>query len=245
MFLKAGYLFLFMLLNYYAGLFTSNLFFGSNKIKLPFWNFAVLTLLTIFIILIINGYRVSCIRSLLAGKENVIFPYINLKKNLKIGLKYTLAALVCYIPLFYLIMGAGFFGAFSMTVEHKFLEILGICFLVISRLLVLLVFIYQSVCLLGVNRIFAETDNIFSFIKFKELFSLIRANKKFYFVSAGLLFLVYCLNSLILFGLKPLFYNLEIEYLTIVPLALVSVYEFYIGAFAVSKFKEYQADQHQ
>ena len=95
------------------------------------------------------------------------------------------------------------------------------------------------------NRIFAETEDWLSFLRFKELFGLIKNNKKMYFVSVALVFLLTLLNTLILFVVNPLFDKLDIAYLTIIPATIVSLYEFFVSVFVASKFIEYPKDQHQ
>ena len=106
-----------------------------------------------------------------------------------------------------------------MTVEHAqvFFGNIGLFLLILLVPLILISALYSYVCLIGVNRIFAETEDWLSFLRFTE----------------------------ILFVVNPLFTNLDIAYLTIIPVTIVSIYEFFVSVFVASKFTEYQADQHQ
>ena len=243
-FQKSAFLLLFMLLSSYSELFALNFFSNAGKVQLPFINFAILLILALLVMFFINGYKVDCIKNLMSKSE---IPTFSLKKSFQFGVKYIFAAALFYLPLHYLIFGCGFFGPFSMTVEHAqvFFGNIGLFLLILLVPLILISALYSYVCLIGVNRIFAETEYWLSFLRFKEMFGLIKNNKKIYLISAGVIFLLTLLNKLILFVVNPLFTNLDIAYLTIIPVTIVSIYEFFVSVFVASKFTEYQADQHQ
>lgn len=243
-FQKSAFLILFMLLSSYSQLFAFNFFSSADKVRLPFINFAVLFLLALFVLFFINGYKVDCIKNLMSKSE---MPAFNLKKSFQFGVKYTFAAALFYLPLHYLIFGCAFFGPFSMTVEHAqpFFGNIGLFLLILLVPLLLISALYSYVCIIAVNRIFAETEDWLSFLRFKEVFGLIKNNKKMYLISAGLIFLLTLLNKFILFVVNPLFTNLDIAYLTIIPVTIVSLYEFFVSVFAASKFIEYPKGQHQ
>lgn len=234
---KSGFLILFMLLVSYSQLFASNLF---GKV---FINFALLSLFTLVLIFFILGYKVECIKNLISQSE---LPAFHLKKSFQTGIRYFLAALLFYFPLNYLIFGCGFLGiGFTLTAEHEVGTIIGYVLLFFLVPLILISVLYHYVCLIGLNRIFAETEDFCSFIRFKELFSLIKNNKKMYFTAVGLNCLLELLGALILFGFINLFKAFDIAFLNIIPETIIWLYIFYVGVFVASKFTEYQADQHQ
>lgn len=239
---KSTFLFLLILLYSYSKLFAFNLFVNTDKVNLSFPNYAVLTIFSLIVIFLINGYKTACIKNLISQSE---LPFLNMKKHFGIGVKYTLAAALFYLPLFYLIVGCGFFTGFVVITEHAVMGIFATVLMIMLALLILIAVLYNFLCLIGFNRIFAETNDWLSFLNFKKLFALVKDNKKLYFVSVGILCLLAFLDSLVLFVVNPLFINMDIAYLTIVPAALISVYEFYVGVFVASKFTEYQAGQHQ
>lgn len=239
---KSIFFILFMLLYSYSQLFAFNFFSNAGKVQLPFINFAILLILALLVMFFINGYKVDCIKNLMSKSE---IPTFSLKKSFQFGVKYTFAAALFYLPLHYLIFGCGFFGGFSITTEHAIFKTIGMLFLILLVPLILISALYNYVCLIGVNRIFAETEDWLSFLRFKEMFGLIKNNKKMYLVSAGLIFLLTLLNTLILFVVNPLFTNLDMDYLTIIPVTIVSIYEFFVSVFVASKFTEYPKDQHQ
>lgn len=241
-FQKSAFLILFMLFFSYSQLFAFNFFSSPDKVQLPFINFAVLFLLALFVLFFINGYKVDCIKNLMSKSE---IPAFNLKKSCQFGIKYTLAAALFYIPLYYMITGCGFFGGFSVVTEHAVCGTIASVFLILTALLLLISALYNFGCLVGINRIFAETEDWFSFLRFKELFDLIKNNKKMYFVSVGLICVLAFLNTIILFAVNTLFTKLDVAYLTIIPVTIITLYEFFVSVFVASKFTEYQADQHQ
>ncbi|MCM1003802.1 MAG: DUF4013 domain-containing protein [Candidatus Gastranaerophilales bacterium] len=234
---KAIGLFLFVMLYSYSQLFAVGLF----NIKLPFWNYAVLSLVVLVVIFIINGYKVACIQGLMEQDETTVFPYLNIKKNFRAGIKYTLAMMVFYIPLFYLLQGFSLLAGFSIAVEHDMLAHFGFPCIVMAGICILASIFYNFVCLIGFNRIYCETENWLSFVKFKELFVLIKSDWKKYLTAVLILFVINILNITLLLGLK----SFELGYLSIVPAALLALYEFYVKVYVTAKFKGYQADQHQ
>ncbi len=145
---KAIGLFLFMMLYSYSQLFAVGLF----NIKLPFWNYAVLSLIVLVVIFIINGYKVACIQGLMEQDETTVFPYLNIKKNFRAGIKYTLATMVFYIPLFYLLQGFSLLAGFNIAVEHDILTHFGFPCIVMAGICILASIFYNIVCLIEIGR---------------------------------------------------------------------------------------------
>ena len=165
----------------------------NNTTTLNFLSYIVITLIVIFGYSIFEGYKIAVIKSINISNENIqVLPMLNIKKDFIIGIKFLISFLIFSIPFICII------GAFGFTVG--FATILNMPNLLIytsSILFVLSMFayIFYLICFLPATiAIFAETNSIWSFYKFEEIFKLVFFNKKIYFKSA----LVYLILGIII-----------------------------------------------
>ena len=122
------------------------------------------------------GYLATCVKSVATQKENIVLPFLNLKKNIKVGLKYIVASLLFIVFLIALIL-----PAFILTLNSA-TKTLGIILAIIT---VLLLIVITTTCSMGLFRIFTHKEELTSFIQFKRLFQLIAKDKIRYFKALG------------------------------------------------------------
>lgn len=171
--------------------------------------------------ILIWGYLISCLKSNLFRSENIILPFVNFKRNLIVGIKYFLAtffmalamiALVCLIMLLYKIAPS--------------LGVIGGLFGVI----IILKFLFFS---LALTSLFAKTEDIFVYFKFKKAYQLIKGNVGRYIISSLKLLLIAILVIPVLESewLSPILVNI-VAFVTLPYLIYVIAY---ITANAIDK----------
>lgn len=143
------------------------------------------------LMIIPQGYVVSCIKSFIDQKENIVIPFLNLKKNFVDGFKYCLSILILSL-VFGLSMGVMtlVIAIIASITGLKFLiVILGLVFFV---LLILLMF--YTVAFIW---IFANKCWVTSFLKWKKAVELVSKNKKSYWMAFGFLLAIGIVTGLI------------------------------------------------
>ena len=75
-------------------------------VKIPALQLTV-AFLMIFLLIMLSGYWVTCIKAVLNQNENVVLPYINVKNNLVLGFKYAVAGLLLVIALVPIVIISG------------------------------------------------------------------------------------------------------------------------------------------
>lgn len=120
------------------------------------------------------GYFINCIKAVSVQKENIVLPFVNIKQNLITGFKYTVAVALYILEMIGVILIPLFLLAIPAT------KILGVVLLIIAILFVVFIFF---TCSMGFVRLFAETESMTAFAKFKQIPELIKDKKKQYFLS--------------------------------------------------------------
>lgn len=151
------------------------------------WQYWVCIVVGAIVNLIPLGYMLTCMKALIDQDETCVLPYINPLKNLYKGFKYAIALLSMLIPLFVLtlIIIAIITGITSGSVYG----------LIISKILLISVIIGFTIIYTGFNWMFANKDTYLNFYNFKKVFEIIKSGKKHYFLSVGLICLMFVLSS--------------------------------------------------
>ena len=187
-FYKKGFLFLiYIILLLYCSIFSLT---GCNDtISLKIFNYIIITSIVLFGYSIVEGYKIAVMKSINIGNENIqVLPMLNIKKDFVIGIKYLISLLILSIPFFCIIGAFGFTAGFAPMLNMPNLIIYASGTMLI---LSILAYIMYLICFLPATiAIFAETNSIWSFYKFKEIFKLASVNKKEYIKSALVYFIL-------------------------------------------------------
>ena len=171
---KATIFCIYIILLLYCSIFACN---GIIPLKFPYN--IILILFVLFGHSVSEGYKITIIKSTMNIDEKVsILPIINLKKNFIIGIKYLIALLIFSIPFYFVI------GAFGFTVGFATMLNMPIVLINLSNILLIistLVYLIYLICFLPATiLIYANSNSIWSFYKFNEIFKLFAINKKEY-----------------------------------------------------------------
>ena len=218
---KAIVFFIYIILLLYCSVFGS-----KGIITLNFFNDIVIMVILLFGYSIFEGYKIAIIKMLNNINENIpILPTLNLKKDCIIGIKYLISLSIFSIPVFCVIAAFSFVVGFvsMLSMPILLINIAGILLV----LTILIYIIYLIYCLPATIFIYANTNSIWSFYRFGEIFNLIAINKKEYTKSAilyfilGLLiricfimYIIACNKSLILLIIALFILTCIITYLT-------------------------------
>jgi len=167
----------------------------------------IVSLLGLICSIIFCGYFVTCVKSIAAQKDNIVLPFINIKNNLILGLKY----MVAYGLFMLIVIGMFLFPLVLTAIPAS--RVLGIVLLVLTALFVIALLALFSIGFMGV---FAHTEKLTSFIQFNKVFKLICDNKKQYFIALlfGALYsiLIPIITFAIPYGIRLIVYFLLIPY---------------------------------
>ncbi len=185
---KKGFLFLiYVILLVYCSIFS--LTSCNGTISLNFFNYIIITLIVLFGYSIFEGYKIAVIKSINIGNESIhVLPMLNIKKNFVIGIKYLISLLIFSIPFFCIIGAFGFLVGFAPMLDMPNEIIYTSSILLIISMLTYIIYL---ICFLPASiTIFSETNSIWSFYMFEDIFNLAFANKKIYAKSAFLYFIL-------------------------------------------------------
>ena len=136
----------------------------------------ILFVVSMVISFIISGYKIACIRSLIEKKENLVLPTMNFVKNLGTGFKFSIASFLLGLAILSIVG----IGAVIFILLFKFtpvsMQIPLIILAVILSIVAVFGTLFLAVLNYGFTWLFAKTDDIFSFFRFKELGELINKN---------------------------------------------------------------------
>ena len=178
---KAGLFLIYTILLVYCSIFS--LTGCNNTIALNFLNYTIITLIILFGYSIFEGYKITVIKSINISNENLrVLPMLNIKKSFILGIKFLISFLIFSIPFFCVIGAFGFTAGFSSVLNMPNLLIYTSNALIVLSISAYIIYL---ICFLPATIvIFAETNSIWSFYKFEEIFKLVFLNKKIYFKSA-------------------------------------------------------------
>ena len=154
----------------------------------------LIAIISVFVFMLMMGYQMNSINALTKQEGNFILPFFNFKKVLVKGAKYWAAiflfstAIALFLSITGIINGilAGIFAS----------KVLLISLFSICALIVLTVFVFYT---LPFNWIYANSDNIFSFFKFKTATQLMMKDKKRYFSYLGMAIVTIILGTITTF----------------------------------------------
>lgn len=161
----------------------------KGTILVNFFNAIILMLILLLGYSIVEGYKIAIIKSINVEQNYyAILPIFNIKKDLKIGIKYLISFLIFSTPIFCIIGAFGFIVGFApMLNMPNFLSNTSCILLFLSIFAYTLYLIcFLPACIV----IFTKTNSIWSFYKFEEIFKLISLNKKEYIKSALIFFIL-------------------------------------------------------
>jgi len=174
--------------------------------------------------ILIQGYGISVIKSLLADKTSI--PFMSLKKDFITGFKFVCACTIYLIPLFCIIGACGFsLGIGSPIFFPATFTKISLVLLIIS--VIGTIFLY-SLVMPASMLVFIKTNSLWSFYKFEEIFKIMKQNKKKYFITV-IMFLICGLIVHLLTtyaGVLCSKYNIHFVWLLII-LAITNAYLFY------------------
>jgi len=180
---KAAIFFIYTIILLYCSIFGC-----KGTISLNFLNYIMISLVILFGYSIFEGYKIAIIKALNDINESMpVLPTLNLKKDCILGIKYLISLLIFSIPFFCVIGAFGFTVGFASIMSMPNLLINISC---ISLILSILFYIIYLICFLPASiLIYANTNSIWSFYKFEEIFKLISGNRKEYIKSALMYFI--------------------------------------------------------
>lgn len=140
-------------------------------------------LISIIVQILYYGYISAGIKAVAEQQTNLILPFFNLKTHAILGLKFLVASIFLGVAVCAVLI-AGFIVSAVLAIISK---PLGIAIFII---LMSILFIFFIAFAPAFYRMFAVTQDIFAFFKFKEIFEPIRGNLIWYFKHIGLLLLL-------------------------------------------------------
>ena len=190
---------------------------------LPSIQYVILFILGSVIMLIPNGYGVSCIKSIIEQDENIVLPFLNIKNNFVLGFKLAIAIIIMT-----LVFGISIaLVAIVFAIISSLLNVQGIgaiCLGIFLTLLTIIVLYY----ILALCYIFATTEKFTSFLRFKYATQLIKNDIKKYTLSV-LLFIA----LMILVGIISAIVAVIFAALGIVGMVVYTVISTLIGSYMV------------
>ena len=198
----------------------------------PSLTYTILAILGMLFLFIPNGYGITCVKSFIEQKENIVLPFLNIKNNFILGLKQAIAILIAV-----LLLGIGITATtivFSLIFGLVKLESLVAIIAPILVFLVIITFVYYS---LGFSYIFATTENLTSFLQFKKANEMIKPVKKQYLLTLLLMVILSIVTGIISAVVMSLVGNIGIVGLVLSTLisSIVSIYFLYVYSFLVSR----------
>ena len=143
-------------------------------------------ILSIIVYMIMSGYIANSIKALTVQNENTVLPFFNIGKTFKTGAKYWLASFLFGIALaifFIAIMIISVIVATIITGQSTNPLMGRSISVLILLILSFLPLIAIGIYMLPLNWIFANSENIFSFFRFKLATKLIAKNAKNVFMA--------------------------------------------------------------
>lgn len=210
----------------------------KGTITLKFLNYIVITLVALFGYSILEGYKIAVMKSINIGNENIqVLPMLNIKKDFVIGIKYLISLLILSIPFFCVIGAFGFVIGFApiLNMPNEIIYTSGILFIIS-----ILAYIIYLICFLPASiAIFSETNSIWSFYMFEEVFNLVFANKKEYAKSAFLYFILgiiieECYRICLITSKK----SMILLFIVIFVLACIISYVCFVMSYVIAKINE-------
>ncbi len=176
----------------------------------------IIILLLIPLCIILSGYWISCVKAIVNQKQNIILPYINIKNNIVTGFKWRIAELILGLVLLGLVL-------FGIGITY-IIPILNYVLVPIYAVISIAVFILT----IAFTWIFANTDDICSYIRIAKAIEYISRNKQSYFI-AVILYLT--INLLTNIAIKLISHN----FLFLLLVVLVIPYFIYTTAYITAK----------
>lgn len=207
----------------------------NGTISLNFIHYIIIALTLLFGYSICEGYKIAIIKSINNVNENLHpLPILNLKKDFVIGIKYLISILIFSVP-FFCIMGAFLFAsgfAIGVYMPRTLINISGILFV----LSVFAYCVYLSCFLPASLSIYANTNSIWSFYKYEEVFNLVVSNKMEYAKSALMYFILSmvvkaCYRIYLFTNNKPLYFL----FIALLVLSCIITYLYFVMSYVVAK----------
>lgn len=233
---KAAIFLIYIILLLYCSIFSLT---GCNDtISLKIFNYIIITSIVLFGYSIVEGYKIAVMKSINIGNENIqVLPMLNMKKDFVIGIKYLISLLIFSIPFFCIIGTFGFAIGFApmLNMPNEIIYTSGILFIIS-----ILAYIIYLICFLPASiAIFSETNSIWSFYMFEEVFNLVFANKKEYAKSAFLYFILgiiieECYRICLITSKK----SMILLFIVIFVLACIISYVCFVMSYVIAKINE-------
>ena len=183
----------------------------------------ILAIISLIIKTIIDGYKICNISVILNKNDNYVLPYINLKQNFKVGLKFVLAKLIFSMFCYFFICGFSLLIGLSIIFNSRLITSI---FLILAIVTCITYSLYLLIFNIGFTNLYVKNPNYFIFFKIKELILEIKKSPKIYFKSL-LLYVFFTLTSVAL--LCTISKLDKIIILTILPLySVFIVYTFFV-----------------
>lgn len=132
------------------------------------------------------GYMSACIKALSEQNSNYMLPFFDFKTHGVIGLKWLVAAVFFGLAAGVVIAIAGAIAALLVSAIPMLSNVILVLAIIAAVVFIVIIGIY---CI-AFFRMFAVTQDIFAFFKFKEIFKSVRDNEKTYFKGWGSLILL-------------------------------------------------------
>lgn len=231
-FQKAG---VFFILSAIASFFAS---YGAELCSLKNYSGIGYIILALLLCATTTGYGISCAKALSAQENNYILPFLNPMKNFILGIKWS-------ISVFLLCLAAGVasflvaFIAASIAIIFKFKAIITIFFILLNIALIIAILYYSLV----LYRMFAQTEQLTSYLQFKKAEELIKTDRKHYLIFTGIFIginlLTFIIAVIIGIIINILFPNIAaspvLNAMTSIIGAFIGVYIMYVTAFLAAK----------
>lgn len=140
----------------------------------------IMFILCLIVWTITAGYQIANVRAFQEQNSNYVIPYVNLKNNFILGLRYWAAYWLFNLPCLLIITILGFIaGLFMMSKMHMLSSIVA----VICGIFVLFYVLYILLFSMGYYYMFAKEPKFNTFYRIKTLFGYISKCPKRYFLS--------------------------------------------------------------
>jgi hypothetical protein len=205
----------------------STLFTGLEELHvIPQNIYWVLSFIALLCLIIPVGYSISCIKTLMT--ENDELPFINVKNDIRLGIKYSVSVLlfIFAISLFWICL---LYVLSFVTAK--------IVASVIFTLIFLLTILCVAVFYFAMNYLFAKQEKFITFFRFKSAFKLIKSNMKNYLKAIGIYALVHILIILISYIIYVVFskYAVICVVLSTMLTAVLHPYILFLTAYLIAK----------
>lgn len=192
-FQKAGWYFVFLFvsvfLSQYAATLVNNISGTESLIQ-----YIVYLVLGFLINLIPVGYSYLCIKALMMQKDNYILPFFNAGKSFVMGLKFCVNMIIqtgiFYLPFILLVAIGVVIGILGGKTVMAIMAVLFLLLLFIYLIFLIAYFILLCIYMPALSGIFAKTEWLTSFCRFKRATKLIQQDAGTYFKGVGIYVLI-------------------------------------------------------